>query len=340
MSRKKITIKNIAQLAGVSFSTVGKALHNDPLVNNVTKKKILKIAKELNYYPNLLAKELRSKKTETIGVIFNDLKNPVYSEIIKAIEEILNNLNYTMLLCDSNFQEKLERKNIITMLSKGVAGIIISPVNENSENIELIIENNLKAVFLDCIPNFPNISYVYVNHENAAFLATEYLIKNGHKNILLLNGPEDLSSSQHFLNGYLKAFTNYHIKPIEDFIKYINISTSSGFKTFKAIIEEKHINNINFTAIVTLSDLIALGIYKAVNELDLKIPENFSIIGYDNIFCTEFLNPPLTTIHHPKTTTGQNSANMLIDQINNKTESKQIVLEPRLIERGSVRRIN
>ena len=110
MSSKKVTIKHIAQAAGVSFSTVGKALHNDPLVNKETMKKIIRIAGELNYYPNLLAKGLRDKKTETIGVIFNDLKNPVYSEIIKAIEEILNNLNFTMLLCDSNFQEKLEKE--------------------------------------------------------------------------------------------------------------------------------------------------------------------------------------------------------------------------------------
>jgi LacI family transcriptional regulator len=342
VSSKKVTIKHIAEAAGVSFSTVGKALHDDLLVNKETRKKILKIAKELNYYPNLLAKGLRIKKTETIGVIFNDLKNPVYSEIIKAIEEILNNLNFTMLLCDSNFQEKLEKKNIITMLSKDVAGIIISPVNENSENIKLITENNLKAVFIDCTPDFPDVSYVYVNHENAAFLATEYLIKNGHKNILLLNGPRELSSSQHFLKGYLKAFSYYNLKPADNLIKSINISIASGCNSFKILYKDKKdVDYINFTAIVTLSDLIAMGIYKAVRELSLKIPEDFSIIGYDNLFCAEALNPPLTTVHYPKIITGRNSINMLLNQINNKENgSKKIIIEPRLVKRDSVKKIN
>jgi LacI family transcriptional regulator len=342
MSSKKVTIKHIAEAAGVSFSTVGKALHNDPLVNKETMEKILRIAKELNYYPNLLAKGLRVKKTETIGVIFNDLKNPVYSEIIKAIEEILNNLNFTMLLCDSNFQEKLEKKNIITMLSKDAAGIIISPVNEKSENIKLIVENNLKAVFLDCTPDYPGISYVYVNHESAAFLATEYLIKNGHKNILLLNGPSELSSSQHFLKGYLKALSYYDLKPADNLIKSIDISIASGCKNFKTLYKyKKDTGYICFTAIVTLSDLIAMGVYKAVRELSLKIPGDFSIIGYDNIFCAEALNPPLTTTHYPKTITGRNSINMLLDQINNKENGlKKITIEPRLVKRDSVKKIN
>lgn len=341
MSSKKVTIKHIAQAAGVSFSTVGKALHNDPLVNKETMKKIIRIAGELNYYPNLLAKGLRNKKTETIGVIFNDLKNPVYSEIIKAIEEILNNLNFTMLLCDSNFQEKLEKKNIVTMLSKDVAGIIISPVNEKSENIQLIAENNLKAVFLDCTPDYPGISYVYVNHERAAFLATEYLIKNGHNNILLLNGPCGLSSAQHFLKGYLKAFSFYGLIPADNLIKSINISIAGGRSIFKTLYKcKKDSGRTDFTAIVTLSDLIAMGTYKAARELSLKIPEDFSIIGYDNIFCSEILDPPLTSVNYPKTITGKTGINMLIDQINNReNKSKTIIIEPGLVKRDSVKKI-
>jgi LacI family transcriptional regulator len=184
---KNINIKYIAKVSGTSSSTVSRALRGDPTANKKTAEKILKIARELNYYPNLLAKGLRDKKTKTIGIILNDLKNPLYYETIKVIEERLNDLDYTMILCDSNFNQDLERKNIITMLSKGVDGIIISPINIKSENIILIREQGLNAVYIDFAPEFENVNYVHVSHERAAYIATEYLIKNGHRNILLLN---------------------------------------------------------------------------------------------------------------------------------------------------------
>lgn len=337
---KKVTIKHIADVANVSFSTVGKALQNDPLINKKTRKKILKIARDLNYYPNLLAKGLKISKTKTIGIILNDLKNPLYSDIIKTIGDILNEKDYSMILCDSSYDFNLERKNIITVLSKGVDGIIISPINEKSNNINLIRENNLKTIFLDCIPNSLEDNYVYINHEKAAFLATEHLINNGHRNILLLNGPFKLSSTKHFLKGYLQALQYYNINPIKNLIKYTDVSIEGGFDTFKKIYENKSIvDNINFTAVVTLGDLIAIGIYKASKEIGFKIPDDYSVVGYDNIITTEYLSPPLTTINQPKIYIGENSINTLLDQINNKDNiPKKIVIEPQLIERESVKK--
>ncbi|MBC7333092.1 MAG: LacI family DNA-binding transcriptional regulator [Actinobacteria bacterium] len=339
---KKVNIKYIAKIAGVSPSTVSRALRDDPNANKETKKRILKIAEELDYYPNLLAKGLRSKRTKTIGVILNDLKNPLYYDTIKAIEDKLNEVDYTMILCDSNYSQEMERKNIITMLSKGVDGVILSPVNAKSENIKIIIENNLKAVCIDAVPNYKNINYVYVNHEIASFVATEYLIKNKHQHILLLNGPYQLSSSKAFLKGYLKALKKYSIKPNRALIKYIDLSIESGCEFFKKIYQDRKIvGNINFTSILCLSDLLAIGIYKASHELGFSIPNNYSVIGYDNIFATEYLSPPLTTVHAPKIRVGKYSVDILLEQIEGKdTEFKKIDLEPRLVERGSVKKIS
>jgi len=339
---KKVNIKYIAKVAGVSPSTVSRALRDDPNASKKTKERILKIAKKLNYYPNLLAKGLRNKRTKTIGIILNDLKNPLYYDTIKAIGDILNDIDYTMVLCDSNYEQKLEKKNIITMLSKGVDGIIISPVNAKSENIKLIIENDLKAVYIDSVPDYEKINYVYVNHEIASFIATEYLIKNGHKNILLLNGPYQLTSSKVFLKGYLKALKKYDIKPNRALIKYTDLSIDKGYEIFKKIYKNNSIvNNINFTAIISLSDLLAIGIYEASKEIGFIIPGDYSVIGYDNILTTSYLNPPLTTLHAPKIRVGKYSANILLNQIEGKNiEYKKIVLKPRLVERGSVKKIN
>jgi LacI family transcriptional regulator len=336
----KITIKHIAEIAGVSFSTVGKALRNDPVVNVKTKEKILKIAAEIRYYPNLLAKGLKNKTTKTVGIILNDLKNPFYSDIYKVIGDILNERDYTMLLCDSNYDESLERKNIITMLSKGVDGVIISPVNENSENVQLILESGLKAVFIDSRLELPGINYVYVNHEKAATLAAEYLIDMGHRRILLLNGPQNLSSSQHFLKGYRHAISARGIEPAQELITFNEISIECGARTLKNLYEKKKTGELNFTAVMSLSDLLAIGVYEAAKEARIRLPEDLSVVGYDNIFATNYIVPPLTTIHQPKKRTGVQSITILLDSISSSSfDTKKIVIDPVLVERESVRRV-
>jgi LacI family transcriptional regulator len=342
MDNRRVTIKDIAEKAGVSFSTVGRAMRNEPLVRKNTKKKIIKIAEELGYFPNLQAKSLRSNKSKTIGVILNDLKNPFYPDFIRTIGEILTKMDYTMLLADSNLNLRLEKKNIVTMLSKNVDGILFSPINKESDNIDIIRKNSIKTVFIDCYPDIGNIDYVYGNHERQAFIATEHLIKNGHKNILLLNGPSRLSSSNLFLEGYIKALSHYNIKKREELIKHMDMKIKEGYELFEKIYKDKSIvANINFTAILTLSDLIAIGIYQAVKKLNLKIPEDYSIIGCDNTFTAEHLTPPLTSVYVSKTETGKKSIKMLMDKINGEdNKNSKIVLKPKLKKRGSVKNTN
>jgi LacI family transcriptional regulator len=336
-----INIKYIARVSGVSSSTVSRALRGDPAANKKTADRVLRIAKELNYYPNLLAKGLRDKKTKTIGIILNDLKNPLYYETIKVIEEILNDIDYTMILCDSNFDLKLERKNIITMLSKGVDGIIISPVNIESENIDLIRKQGLNTVYIDFAPEFENVNYVHVSHENAAFIATEYLIKCGHKKILLLNGPLQLSVSEDFLKGYLQSLKNHKLKVIKQHIISTELSLESGYKAIKKLFPSEEPGNLNdFTAVLCLGDMLALGVYKASKEIGFKIPDDLSVMGYDNIFMTSYLSPPLTTIHAPKIRIGELSIKILLDRIEGRDkESHRIILDVKLVERDSVKKI-
>lgn len=340
ISKNIVNIKYIAKVSGFSPSTVSRALRGDSAANKKTADKILKISKELKYYPNLLAKGLRDKKTKTIGIILNDLKNPYYYETIKVIEDKLNTLGYTMILCDSNYDLGLEKKNIITMLSNSVDGIIVSPVNIKSENIALIRENELKAVFIDHAPEYENINYVHVKHEQAAFLATEYLIKKGHKEILLLNGPFQLSVSKDFLKGYMQALTNNGINIKRSLIKYSGLSIEKGNETIKKTYD--YVNkSFNFTSVVCLSDMLAIGVYEASREIGFKIPRDLSVVGYDNIFMTAYLAPPLTTIHAPKIRIGELSIKILLDQIEeNDIEYHKIILDIRLVERESVKDIN
>jgi DNA-binding LacI/PurR family transcriptional regulator len=339
MKPKSITIKFIAEQANVSFSTVAKALHDDPVINEKTREKVKAIAKKLNYRPNILAKGLRNRKTKIIGMILNDLQSPFYSEIYKAVGDVLNKRGYTMLLLDSSYDEKLEMKNISTMISQGVEGIIISPVSRDSKSIKALLEDRVDTVFIDNRPSDPDINCVYVDHQEAARLATEHLIQEGHRNILLLNGPVDLPSSQDFRKGYVETLAAHGISARDEMVKNNPISIERTCDQMDAIFSGKDsLHEDDFTAILSLSDVIAIGVYESALRHGFKIPAKYSVIGYDNILATKYLDPPLTTVQQPKVQTGLDSINLLLDQIENGcNEHRQIVLNPELIIRSSVR---
>jgi len=341
MKPNTITIKFIAEKAGMSFSTVAKALHDDPAINEKTRDRIKQIALQYNYRPNILAKGLRNRKTKIIGMILNDLQSPFYSEIYKAIGDVLNKKGYTMLLVDSNYDEELEKKNISTMISQGVEGIIISSVSEDSDSIKLLLAEQVKTVFIDNKPTDPAVNCVYVDHEDAARMGMEHLIHYGHRKILLLNGPEHLPSSQHFKKGYLKTLEAFNLPAREDLIKYNPISIEHTCSQLELIFSGGDtVTPEDFTAILTLSDVIAIGVYEAALQHGFSIPDRYSVVGYDNILATKYLNPALTTLHQPKEQTGLFSINLLLDQIEkDMKEHIQIILSAELIIRDSVRRL-
>lgn len=342
MKQRNVTIKFLAQKAGVSFSTVAKALNDDPTININTRKRIQSIAKEYNYTPNILAKGLRSRRTMAIGVILNDLQSPFYSEIYKAIGDLLNQKGYTMFLADSNYNVERERKNILTMISQGVEGLIISSVSENSSNIDLLIKEEVYTVFIDNLPTKCPLCCVYVDHEAAASLALSHLINRGHTDILLLNGPEHLPSSQRYLSGYKETLELHNIPFRENLVKHNPISIEATADQMGRILKgEDSVKKDQFSAIVTLSDVIAIGIYEAAQTHNFSIPETYSIVGYDNILATKYLNPPLTTVNQPKEQTGHHAAGILLDRIEQGNKGlTQVILNPELVVRSSVKKLN
>lgn len=341
---RKITIKHIAKVAGVSVSTVSRALRHDPKANVKTTQRVLDIAQKLNYYPDYHAKTMRQRKTGTIGVILNDLTNPFYSEILAEIGEVLYKKEYSMFICYSNWDLDRERKNVLSLLSRRVDGVVICPVHEESENIQLLSDNGVEVVIIDCYPFFKENSYVYTEHGKGAIIATEYLIRNGHRNILLFTGPLHGSLEHNFVNGYFETLKKYGIEAREEFmIRSKELTIESAYETFKKLITENRQGiGIDFTAVVTICDLFAVGIYRVANELGFNIPGNYSIVGYDNIDVTAALAPPLTTIHQPRKEIGTESVKILLNNIENETmkDQKIVTFEPFIVVRGSVRKLN
>ena len=203
--KEKINIKYIAKLASVSPSTVSRALRNDPEANKKTINKIKKIAKKLNYYPDLAAKSLRENKSNIIGIIFNDMNNPFYNDVLWAIYNKLDELSYSMIVTYSNWDIDNEKKNIINLISRKVDGVIISPINENAENRIILEEKNIETVYVDTCPIGGKVSYSGSDHKKAIYLATKHLIDNGHKNILFYSAMPLTSYALQFIRGYYLA---------------------------------------------------------------------------------------------------------------------------------------
>jgi LacI family transcriptional regulator len=339
-SRKKVTIKHIAEKAGVSVATVSRALKNDASTSLGTKEKVLKIASELNYQPNSLAQGLRQKKTGTIGIIFNDLNNPFYTETLNEISSQLNERNYSMIICPSNYDAVSEKKNILSLISRRVDGIIMSPTDEQSENLRILSENTIETVLIDCIPHFEDKSYVYTDHLKGFALAIEYIISNGHRDILFMLSRQDAGLVEHLLGVYRTTLETYNIPFRKELIIFADkLTIERGYSAFKRLLtEDVEGKLLNFTGIIAMNDLLALGIYKVANELGISIPGNYSIIGYDNIETASVVSPPLTTIHQSRKRIGRESVRILLENIENSHPQKQrVCFEPYIVVRGSVR---
>jgi LacI family transcriptional regulator len=337
----KITIRDIAEAAGVSVSTVSRALRNDPAANDQTTKRIVEIAHDLNYFPNSLARGLRENRTRTVGVIFNDLNNPFYTEILGEIGERLNDAEYSLVICYSHYDLERERGNIVSLLSRRVDGIIISPIDEGSSNLDILAANGVDTVVIDGFPHATGLSYVYTDHSVGIRLATEHLIAHGHREILLITAPtREVGRSERFVQSFKETLQKHGLSPSEEQIASCPENTiSAGYEAFRGIMEKAGgVADLSFTAVVTISDLLAVGIYKLANEIMLQIPKDLSIVGYDNIEVSGALSPPLTTIHQSRKRIGAESVKILLANIENETKDvRRVSFDPRLVVRKSVR---
>jgi DNA-binding LacI/PurR family transcriptional regulator len=341
--RGKVTIERIARISGYSVSTVSRAIRNDSSANKKTADRIRAVARELNYFPNLLAKGLRQRRTHTIGIIFNDLNNPFYSEILSEMTGLLNEKNFSVFICHSRYDPELERNNIVSLLSKKVDGIIISPISNRIDNVTLLRDNDIKTVFIDSPPYYRDMSYVYTDHGSGVEAACEYLIGNGHREIMLFAGPKEKLMPAPFVKGYRRSLERHGI-PVRSglLLEAEKLTIECGYETFKRLLAGGVPGKrLNFTGIIAQNDLLAIGVYRVARELGFGIPDNYSIVGYDNIEVSSALSPPLTTVHQSRKRLGSESVRILLQNIENESRAAGVVrIAPNLVIRGSVRKIN
>lgn len=335
------TLKSIADQLNISISTVSRALTGQSEHYRISKKTtqlILETAKKLDYEPNQLARGLRLKKTNTIGIIVPDITNPFFSKIIRWIENSARENGISILISDSNDETELEKISVDIFTRRKIDGLIISPVGEESSHLIKARNKNIPIVLIDRNFNGLDLPFVGSDNYNGTKEAVRYLIANGHRRIGFLQGLTDSSVNQDRVKGYVQALKENGIPFEPDLVVGNSFGEESGYMGSKLLLNTSK----NITAIFAASNLIALGAIRAIREEKLKIPEDISIISFDDQTYAEFIATPLTTVAQQSRVIGQIAYKTLGDMIYLKEDKKntQIQLSTKLIIRDSVKKIN
>lgn len=326
-----ITIKEIAQLAGVSSATVSKVINGkDEYISETTRQRVLDIVEREGYIPNGIAKSLRMKNTKTIGLIMPDVMNLFFAELARGAEDAAEKKGYSVILCNTDNKGSKEERYIKILQEKKVDGIIMTAAeNSAAKSLERC---NTPIVLVDRdIELDREIGRITVDNEKGAYMATKFLIEKGCSNIAYISSKLWSKPSAERLQGYKRALRENGMKFKEDITYYKNFRTETGYLGILNVIEKDK----TIDGIFCGNDLIAIGAINALKEKGIRIPEDVKVVGFDNISICDFLSPPLTTVKQPIYEMGEEAIKMLIDIINNRSTSLNKVLNPTLIKRGS-----
>jgi LacI family transcriptional regulator len=331
-----ITIADVAKIANVSKATVSAVLNNKSSVAPHTREKVLEVIKRLNYRPSEVARSLSSKKTRCIGLVIKEIDNPYFAKVMKGVFDTCCKNGFTVLLGSSELSPAQEMQSIETLASQRVDGLIISPLQDQEIDFTYLADlqrGNYPLVTLGTIKNYTT-NVVDIDNVSAAYQAVNYLIALGHTEIAYFAGPSYSSHSTDRLAGYQQAFIDHNLPIPKNFIQqvgsYIGNSYQVGIEFFS---QNTHLP----TAVFCYNDLVAIGLINALLELGIQVPDQISVIGFDDIDICESVKIPLTTVHVPAYEIGRKAAELLIRQIMNPDEilNEKIILEAKLIGRDS-----
>lgn len=333
MKSKRVSITDIAKELHISPSTVSRALNNTGKISEPRKKEILDLAKKMGYRPNPFAKNLVAKQTKTIGLLIPEFTHHFYSRMLAGIESVTAKAGYQLIICTSNEKQKQEIKACQTFLNARVDGVLatVCKKNEKIDHLQEIINSETQMVFMDRQCEELEASYVVSNDFEGAFLAVEYLIKNGFKRIAHIKGPKNLSTTFNRWMGYKESLKKAKLSVESDLI--MESDDPSLFKeNLKSLLMEKSIDSL-----FAYSDYLAYDAYQVAFDLGLKIPQDLAIIGFADEPIAQYISPSLSTVNQKPFEMGAQAAQILLNQIKNPgTPCEYIRLQTELILRDSI----
>jgi LacI family transcriptional regulator len=326
------TVKDVARLAGVSTTTVSRVLNNHPQVSAETRLKVQQAIAQCGYRPSQVARGLRLQASNILGLIISDIANPFFPSVVRGIEDVAYAHQYRLLLCNSGEDAEREALYIDVLQAQRVAGVIISPHDEDSTRCETLIASGIPVVAMDRRLRRLEVDTVVTDNIEGAYQAVRHLLRLGHRRVGLVGGPLLTTTGRERQEGYRKALLEAGIQPDQRLIKIGDFRQEGGYRAGSELLAAEEPP----TAIFVSNNLMALGVLDAIREKGLKIPEDIALVAFDDLPWAASLVCPLTTVAQPTYELGQMVAEMLLGRIADRERPiRKIKLEPTLIVRQS-----
>ncbi|MFS0724863.1 LacI family DNA-binding transcriptional regulator [Paenibacillus sp. 1P07SE] len=327
----KPTIYDIAKLAGVSTATVSKVFNRTGNISEATRSKVVRISRELNYQPSMVASALAGKNTFSLGLLIPDLVNPFFAELARHVEDRAHELGYNLIICNTDNDIDKEIRYIQLLRQKSVDGIIVATGVRDDDALKELIDQQVPVALVAREMSVLSASTLMVDDFAGGYSAASYLLELGHRRIGLVAESLTVSSSKERIRGYRLALEEAGL-PYEKALLAVSDFSVEGGKA-AAI---KLLSQSSPTAIFACNDVLAIGVMQAAKETGLKVPKDLSIVGFDNTILATITDPPMTTIAQPIRAMGHQVVDLIIQEIQDERAVKQrVVLLPELIKRGS-----
>ena len=330
------TMKDIARRTGLGLATIS-SYFNGGNVREKNRIKIEEAIEELHYEVNEVARGLKTNATRTIGVVIPELNNTFCAEIITGMEDILRSHGYATIVCDCRTDKKLEREAVEFLIRRRVDGIINMPVDEEGNHLKRFQKTGKPIVLIDRKIQGIDCDSVLVDNKKAAEDAVHYFIERGHRNIGIIGGPEEVFTAQERMAGYCKALESAGIPVRESLIWHGDYTIQGGVRGLEELVQ----NNLEMTAVFVTNYEMTMGAMIGVNELGIRIPEQLSMIGFDNLQFARACNPKLTIVAQPTDGIAKEVAKVMLDRLENTGEASGELfsekLETEIIAGKSVR---
>ena len=329
---KKLTspgIVDVAKKAGVSPATVSRVIRNSEIVRPETAAKVQTAIDDLNYGKERALSQATSKEKQ-IAVIVPDIVDPFFSELLRGIVALARVHGYSIILCNSDYSAAVEHEYIASAVERELEGIILVPTSGSIALLDTLLQKSIHVMFLDRIVENDDISYVISDDKEGAYHAIKYLLDLGHKDILYLGGDREISTEKNRLAGYKKALSEAGLPIRESLIRECSFHADIIYKETQKIVR----SDMSFTAVFAASDLIALSVEKALQEIGKSVPTDVSLIGYSDMPFSKFIS--LTTVSTPGYEMGKNAMISLMDLIEGRVEAPhKVILKPSVVFRSS-----
>ena len=332
MNQRRVTISDVAELAGVSYQTVSRVINNNPNVSAATRQRVQEIVTETGYRPSHIARSLVTSRTATIGLIVPDISNPFFSTVARGADRVASENGYTILLCNTGEDASREVDLLNLLQERYVDGVIICGSRLEDTPLKKALSQFQAKVLLNRRLSDGTIPAVLVDDVLGGYMVTQHLLQIGHKAIGFVAGPTTSYSGNQRLKGYKKALASAHIEPQPGWVQHGMPTTSAGEEITDLMLNA----NPELSALFCFNDLVALGALRQCAALGHRVPTDIAVIGFDDILLAEVVSPALTTCHVPCAEMGSRAVMMLLDCIDDKIEGcDEIVIKPELVIRNS-----